>query len=218
MKPRMSRLFVFGAGGHARCVVDALRQLNMAPEAIIVDAPEASHFEGIPIISAVPAGCSQFDFVVAVGACDVRALKFKLLLGLGGSPSTVIHPRAYVSPAATIGEGSVVLPLACVDVGARVGKNSIINVGAAISHDCEIGDHVHVAVNATVCGGVKVESGAWVGAGASLLQGVKIGKDCVIGMGATILSDISPSSTVVNNVKMRFLTSSGETISSQAGS
>src|SRR5690606_25024799 len=84
----------------------------------------------------------------------------------------LIHPTAFVSPAATLGAGTVVLPNAVVNASARVGRGVIINSGALVEHDCLIGDGVHVSPNATVCGSVSVGARSWVGAGSTIIQGV----------------------------------------------
>ena len=63
---------------------------------------------------------------------------------------TLVHPRAYVSPAARLGVGAVVLPMAVVNTGVQVGNGCIVNIGALVDHDSILEDGVHLAPGAIV--------------------------------------------------------------------
>ncbi len=108
----------------------------------------------------------------------------------------LIHPNAYVSPTAHLGEGTVVMAGAVVSAHVKIGELGIINTRASIDHDCELGDNVHIAPGVTMAGGVTVGDGTLIGVGASILPGLIIGSDSVVGAGAVVIRDV-PSNTTV---------------------
>jgi len=188
----MKPFLIFGAGGHAKAVIEAARASNNAPDLIADDDPRASSFLGVPVLAAndidkLPNG---FRFVVAIGNCATRKEKFQWLCDLGGEPETIIHPRACVSSLSQIGAGTVIFPMATIDPCVSIGENSIINIGAVVGHDCRIGNHCHVSANAALGGGAVVEDCAWISLGASVQEGTTIGEGAFIAMGAMISRDV----------------------------
>jgi len=45
---------------------------------------------------------------------------------------SVVHPRAFVSPSASIGAGRVIMPGAIVNARSMIGNHCIINSGAIV--------------------------------------------------------------------------------------
>lgn len=136
-----NRLFIFGAGGHAKVVKE------------IPYMGDASYF-------------------VAVG--DNKSRKREVEKLPDHRFATLIHPKSYVAPTATIGEGSVIMAGAIVQADARVGKHCILNSRAILDHDSVAEDYVHIAPGAIVCGGVSLGEGAFVGAGSVVIQYVRV--------------------------------------------
>jgi acetyltransferase EpsM len=135
--------------------------------------------------------------VIAVGDNATRKRFAEHARSIGLRLPVLIHPNAYVSPTAHLGEGTVVLPGAVVGAHARVGELCIINTRTVVDHDCDLGDCVHVAPGATVTGGVTIGNGTLIGAGATVLPNLIIGDDSIIGAGATVLGDVPSNSTYV---------------------
>lgn len=52
---------------------------------------------------------------------------------------SVVHPKAWISPAASVGIGSAVMAGAVVGTVSRVGKGAIINANATVDHDVQMG-------------------------------------------------------------------------------
>lgn len=79
--------------------------------------------------------------------------------------ATLIHPRAHVSPSATLGEGCCVEAMAVVNTGATVGRGTFVCAGAVINHNatvegyCQIDCGAVVAARAQVPAGMKVQAG-----------------------------------------------------------
>lgn len=199
-------LVIFGAGGHAKVVVDAIERQQVYEIALLVDADKArvgTHLSGYEVLaeevglSAMSQGISHA--IVAIGDNTARRQVAARAREAGFVLATVIHPAAVVARSVQVGDGSLVMSGVIINAEATVGENVILNTGAVIEHDCKIGSHVHIAPHATLCGGVTVGSGSLVGAAATVLVGVRIGSDVVVGAASTVLADIADNSKVVGS-------------------
>ena len=94
--------------------------------------------------------------IVAIGSPETRIGFIERLKVMGFKIATLVSKRAYVSPSAIIGEGSVIEPMATVHTAVHIKEGCIISSGAVVNHMsvCERG--VHVDCNATVAGNIVV--------------------------------------------------------------
>ena len=103
--------------------------------------------------------------VVAMGNPALRRQWLEKLEQAGFELPVLIHPRAYVSPSAVLGAGTVVEPLAAVNTEAIVDKGGLLCAGCVVNHNahvmtcCQIDCNAVVASNAVVPEGTKVCSG-----------------------------------------------------------
>ena len=186
-------LIVFGAGGHGAAVIDAARHAGFQPQWCVDDSPDGESVLGVVVRAAGAFKWpKRFRFVAAIGDCIARRDAFQRMLALGGAPFTIIHPRAHVSGAATVGPGSVVLPMSAIDPRVAIGANVIVNLGAIIGHDCLVESHAHISGNVSLAGGTHVGEGAWVGIHSCTIQHVKIGAWSFVGAGSCVTRDIPP--------------------------
>ncbi len=188
-------IYLVGASGHGKVVLDALLQFGMPSERIVVTDDSiqliAKDFLGLPIVvPALQVGASQGLFHVAIGDGKVRQRLFESLEEIGSQPITVLHPRATISRFVSIGPGSFVAAHAVIAPGVIIGRGTIINHGTVIDHDCVIGSFVHISPNSTLGGGVKIGDSVLVGSGATILPGTIVGDRAIIGAGAVVLKNI----------------------------
>lgn len=101
---------------------------------------------------------------VAIGNPELRALWLDRLREYGYKIPVLIHSQAYVSPAATIGEGTIVEPNATIQAHVRVGNACLICSGSVLKHNCEVGDVCYIDCNSTVMPETCVPSGTRVNA------------------------------------------------------
>ncbi|MEW6119433.1 MAG: acetyltransferase [Pseudomonadota bacterium] len=188
-------LVVFGAGGHAKVVIDAAEKQGYR-HILVADDAEALW------------GKSLMDYAILGGRTALRALGFRShaiaaigsnaarghvadwLAAQGFVPASVIHPSAQIGRGARIGAGSLLVAGSIINSDAVLGANVIVNTGATVDHDCLVGDNVHIAPGVHLCGEVAVGSGTLLGVGAVVVPGVRIGTGCVIGAGATVIRDV----------------------------
>ena len=188
------KVFLYGASGHAKVVMDIVRKAYYDVPCLIDDNPAVNELSGMPVVHSAE-GLSPI--IVTIGDCQIRK---KIVAKLGDREYlTVIHPSAIKAESATLGLGTVVMAGAILNPDVVVGNHCIINTGASVDHDCVIGDFVHIAPHCTLCGEVEVEEGTWVGAGTTIIQGVHIGKDCFIGAGAVVVKDVPEGSLCYGN-------------------
>lgn len=191
----MKKLAIYGAGGHGRVVADTASMLGWQ-EIVFYDESWPQHQKNsiwlvLGNYENLLASLAQYDgVIVAFGNCVIRLEKTRELARLGASIISLVHPKAFVSPNSTLGQGSVVFAGAVINIEAKVGEASIINTGATVDHDCVIASGVHICPGANLSGGVEVGESSWIGVGSCVRHGIKIGANVMVGAGAVIVKDV----------------------------
>ncbi len=190
-----NKLFVIGAGGHAKVVVDCIEEENKYVISSVLDDKPPPHLGHYQVEQREPN--NEYHSVNAIIAIGNPIHRKNISNQLKSNFVMTIHPSAVVSKHAKIGEGCQVFATAVINAAAVIGKHCIVNTGAIIEHDCVLEDFVHVAPNATLGGGVKVGESSHIGMGASILQNITIGKNVTIGAGAVVTTNIPDNCTAV---------------------
>lgn len=192
-----TKLYLYGASGHCKVVIDILKSNQEVVTAILDDNPKT---EVLLDVSVIPSGEFVFDkgskLIVSIGD---NAIRKKIVQRLGVRFHLAIHPQSIISAFSSIGEGTIVAAGAIINTDAIIGKHCIINTAAIVEHDCVIEDYVHLSPNVALAGDVKVGEGTHIGIGATVIQGIKIGKWATIGAGAVIIKDVPDYAVVVGN-------------------
>jgi acetyltransferase EpsM len=189
-----NKLYLYGASGHCKVIIDILALNGVAITAIVDDYPKAEELFGIPIIAS-HAFSNTDSLILSLGNNAVR----KKLANLPVIFKNAIHPTAIISTFSKIDIGTVVMASAIINPGSSVGRHCIINTGAIVEHDCQIGDFAHISPGVCLAGNVTVGEGSHIGIGASVKQGIVIGKWATIGAGAVIIRNVPDHSVVVGN-------------------
>lgn len=192
------RVVLYGAGGHARVVLDAARASHFEVVAAVDERAELHglDLDGVPIVGTdrLREFRGKADgLVLGVGSVDApsrRAALYERVAAYGFAFPVVRHPAAVIATTASLGDASVVFAGAVINPNARLGRNVIVNTSSVVEHDCVVGDHVHLSPGSLLAGGVSVGSGSHVGIGAVVLQGVRIGKDVMVAAGAVVIHDV----------------------------
>jgi sugar O-acyltransferase (sialic acid O-acetyltransferase NeuD family) len=194
-------LIIYGAGGHAKAVMEMAQAIGAFRVIGIIDdnpALAGSFVLGIPVLGTrdlLPQLYSQGVRLAANGVggiidLNIRMKLFDLLSGLGFALPSLRHPRATLEASAQVMDGVQVFANAYVGSSALLHERCMINTGAIVSHDCEIGAYTHIAPGAMLAGHVHVGARALVGMGVTTAIGIHIGAGARIGNGAILLADV----------------------------
>ena len=193
----MESIFVYGAGGQGRVVVDTMRnaRVEFGLTTMIDDNRE---LHGKQVLGHVVHGDQAIHRergFIAIGDNEARV---RIASKFCGRLVTLVHRTAFVGQSVTLGEGTVLMAGTVVNVGSVIGNNVIVNTGATIDHDCKIGDGAHIAPGCHLCGGVQVGEGSLLGVGTLVVPGIRIGRRAFIHAGQTVTSNV-PDGAVVRN-------------------
>lgn len=192
-------IIVIGGGGHAKVVVSTVSELGVEILAVCDQDPlkQGQYLGNVKIVGPVSdtgiSNCRRA--VIAIGNNRIRQAIEKKLDSFDWIKA--IHPRAYVHPSVTIGEGTVIFAGAAIQPDTVIGRHCIINTNSNIDHDCIIGDYSHIGPGVSLAGNVTVEEGALLGVGAVAIMGVKVGKWSIVGAGAAVVRNIPDNVTAV---------------------
>ena len=200
-------LLVFGGGGHAKAVIDLVKQLDEYYIAGILDddiSLSGKSVLGIPVLGTrvlLDKLTGQGIKLAANGVggildINIRIKIFEIMEQAGYSFPPLIHLRAVTEPSAEIEDGVQVFANAYIGSEAHLCSRCMVNTNAVVSHDCVIGRYTHIAPGALLAGEVQVGARTLVGMGVTTAIGVKIGDNVRIGNGAIILVDV-PDKTII---------------------
>ena len=195
-------LFLLGASGHAKMVIEAARsQGEFEPLVCLAGSPVAEqHVLGVPVELESPSALANLLHegmwaFVAIGENGLRRKLQCKLEALGFPIATIVANGAWLSPSAQIGPGSVLMPNSTVGAQARIGHGVIVNTNASADHDCVLGSYSHIAPGTHLAGNVTIEEEAFCGVGASIVPHQRVGARATVGAGAVVVRDI-PSDEV----------------------
>ena len=199
--PLNAPIVIYGAGGHAKAVMEMVRALGTFQIAGIVDdnpALTGSSVLGIQVLGTREILSRLYEQGIHLAAngvggiinIGIRINLFQLLGMQGFAFPALCHPRATLEASAHVFDGVQVFANAYVGSSAVLHAKCMINTGAIISHDCHIGAYSHIAPGALLAGHVVVGEKALVGMGVTTAIGIRIGSGARIGNGAILLADV----------------------------
>jgi sugar O-acyltransferase (sialic acid O-acetyltransferase NeuD family) len=183
------RILIVGAGGFGRAVAEAVMAGGQWEVAGFIDDrwPDAPPFGDIAVLGRhtdlVSLTARADGAVVAVGDNRRRSELAQQVLATGLDLVSIVHPRAVVSPSATLGRGVIVMAAAVVGTLARLDDGALVNAGAVVDHDAHVERYAHVGIGATLGGGAVLGAGAWLQQGGVLRTGQRVAAGTVVDRG-----------------------------------
>jgi sugar O-acyltransferase (sialic acid O-acetyltransferase NeuD family) len=171
------RVAIVGAGGYGRVVLDVLlasgfgdRVLGFYDDA---HAALSGEIRGVPILGDIGMLKSMLSVepvhvVVAITDNGARLRVANSLRSLGAQFLSAVHPAAYVSEAAVVGDGCVLAAGAVVHPDAAVGSHCFLGPRSVVDRDAEVG------------------AGSWISAGAVVGSGARVGAQVVLGHNSSV--------------------------------
>lgn len=210
-------VFVLGAGGHAKMVIETLVSMDRYELYGCLDTePTSEQLLGFPIFPENPQTLAKLldakaHALVALGDNKLRHRVTLKLQELGFSFATAIAQSAYVSPSALVGSGTVIMPKAVVGASAKIGQGVVLNTASSVDHDVDIGDFVHVAPGCHLAGNVRVEQGAMLGIGTCVIPERHIGAWAILGANSTVVRDVPAGTTYIGTPARQSSAGNGRT-------
>lgn len=210
-------VFVLGAGGHAKMVIETLVSMDRYELYGCLDtAPTSEKLLGFPIFPENPQTLATLldakaHALVALGDNKLRQRVTLKLQELGFSFATAIAQSAYVSPSAIVGSGTVIMPKVVVGASAKIGQGVVLNTASSVDHDVDIGDFVHVAPGCHLAGNVRVEQGAMLGIGTCVIPERHIGAWAILGANSTVVRDVPAGTTYIGTPARQSTAGNGRT-------
>lgn len=205
-------IFVVGAGGFGREVVDIIEAINEAAaepiwalRGVVDDAPSAENLqrlidrsiEYLGTISDTLGAPGRPAFIVGVGSPAARESLASTLEAHGFRAATLVHPTVTLGSQVTLGPGSVLCAGVRITTNVVIGNHVHVNLNATIGHDSFLDDYVSVNPLASISGDCVVMARALLGVSASVINGVTVGAGSVVGGGACVVRDVPAAATVV---------------------
>lgn len=189
---------IYGTGGHATSVTEAIRAGGGNVAGYIDDVSATLPEMDAPTYRQLPrdAFSSGTFLVLAVGDNFQRAQLWQRIQANLPQVRTrsVLHPTAVISATASVADGAVVLAGAIIGAQVTVGPFALVNTGAVVDHGCHLAEFSSVGPGAVLGGSVRVGARAVVGMGAIAREKTRIGSDAVLGAASYLHGDLEPES------------------------
>lgn len=192
-------IFLFGASGHAKVVIDIIenqKRYNITgiyDDDLTLCGKEVLGCKVIggkkELVSAIKSGNIKYG-IVTIGNNRDRKKTGEWIISQGLELATAIHPSATIARTVLIGDGTVIMAGTVINANVSIGQNVIVNTSATIDHDCHIENNVHIGPGSVLCGSVSVGNCTLIGAGSTVLPNMKIGKNVIVAAGGTVVSGI----------------------------
>ena len=190
-------LLIYGAGSQGHVIAEAAELAGFTVLGFLDDQAKVGDEMRLPLFQLDDERIANASVIVGVGHNLARRRLMEDLIAGGRDIATVVHPSAYVSKSAEIGEGVFVGPNAVVHSEANISKGAIVNSGAVVEHHNHVGAYAHIAPGAVMGGRVVVRDYAMVGLGARVLPGLEVGEKATVGAGAVVTKNLPAQCTAV---------------------
>lgn len=196
---------IIGSGTYGEVIFELAVLLGYEVSAFY-DDNKSKHGEvinSVPIFGAIDLHKIDIDgknFVVAIGANDVRTKFSKQIIDRGGKLPTLIHPSAIVSSSAKIGKGCILHANSFVWTNVVIEDYSIISVNSNVAHHSILRQGCFVSTGCNIGASMELGKNSFIGMGATLMTGIEsVGEWSIVGAGSVVIRNVPEFATVAGN-------------------
>ncbi|HLY18362.1 MAG TPA: acetyltransferase [Bryobacteraceae bacterium] len=210
----MNGIFVIGASGHAKVLIDIVEREDRWRIAGLIDTYKRAGTDlmGYTVLGSedcLPELMERLGVgraIIAIGDNRTRREVSRRVSAIAPDLNFVnaIHPSAQIGRAVDLGRGIAIMAGAVVNSGTRIGDFCFVNTHASVDHDNVMEPFSCLQPNAATGGNVRIGALSVVAMGAHVIQGISIGEDTLIGAGSTVLSHI-PGGVVAYGTPCRII-------------
>jgi sugar O-acyltransferase (sialic acid O-acetyltransferase NeuD family) len=110
--------------------------------------------------------------------------------------SQLIHPTAYVSPFANIGQDVFIGANSVISPGCIIKNHVFINHAVTVGHDTILHEYVRLNPGCNIAGHVEIFDNAIICLGSNIIEELVIGRGAVIAAGAVVIKDVNERTLV----------------------
>jgi sugar O-acyltransferase (sialic acid O-acetyltransferase NeuD family) len=201
-------LIIVGAGGYGREVLQIVKDINKVEDkwnilGFINDIGDAlDNYEcDYSIIGTIKDWIPQEgqEFVCAVADPLGKELVTKTLKEKGAVFTSAIHPTAYISEYAKVGEGVVMSIHSGISVNCKIGDFVTVLYSTIIGHDVNIGNYCTISSLSECAGGVELEEKVFLGSHVTVIPRKKVCTGAYVAAGSVVVTNIQPGNHVMGN-------------------
>ncbi len=198
-----TKIYIIGAGGHARPIMEVLNEKYKNIDKEIYDINFKKNKKEKILGAKVVGSFEKFlkekknDTFLAIGDNNLRSKIYNILKKKKIKTPNLISKDATVSKYLKIGIGNFINKKVLIGAETVIGNNNIINSGSLIEHQVKLGSDSHVGPKAIIGGHVKIGNNVLIGLGAKILNNIKICNNCIIGAGSVVIKSINKPGTYV---------------------
>jgi len=202
------RLVIFGTSNILSDLFDCALANGLCLGKVVLHWPEATGERDIPLAARIAALEGLCDPPYVEMLDDFRPGSGELYLLGPTTPAraglaaelerryhlryhALVHPTAYVSPLAQLGQGVFVGANSVIGPGAILGDHVFVNRGVTIGHDTQIGAFSRIQPGANLGGLSRIGNGVTIAIGATVLERLVIGDGAFVGAGAVATKDVA---------------------------
>lgn len=138
----MGRLLILGAGQYGVVAKEVAEAMNCFAQIDFLD----DHSE-VAVGKLNDIENMEYDVAfVAIGNPAVRSQYLERIK----RAATLIHPKVFISPSASIGAGCIIESGAVISTDVKIGKGTIVMANAVVGHNATIGDYCQLKYNCTI--------------------------------------------------------------------
>lgn len=206
----MKKLFIYGAGGLGRGVMELAEIINSKNNTWeikgfiddnkmikdkIINGYKVYSFKDIKN----EYNSNNVEISVAIGDPYIKKIIIEDIEKLNCKFASLIHPNCYISKWNKIGKGVIIRDGCSISTNVMIHDYVIINMNCSIGHDVAINDYVTISPGSNISGNVNIGDTTYIGSGVNIRDELTIGDNTIIGIGSTVVKDIPSEVVAVGN-------------------